>query len=383
MKTILLLTYTTSPYKGSEPSVSWNYIINMSRCCKIIVLYAMGKDDIDQYLSDHTMGNVVFYNIPVPKQDYNNILDDIRYNYNQHKWHYKAYLKAKELCRIHEIDVVHYLNPIGFREPGYCWKLNKPYVWGPIGGVHIRPLSLWKAQDAKGILNTVFRIVVHNALLYFSPSVRGAVRHTDILFSATLKTQKQFNSIHHKPSIYLPENGITEMYITEPIQYKTKLNLIWVGSICSRKALILLLKAITKISDQYRSQIHLDVVGDGNLRKKMERFCERHRILGIVTFHGNLPRSEVQKIFAKSHLHIISSLGEATTTVLFEAMSHGIPTMTLDHCGMAGVVCEKCGIKIPIRSYTQVVNDMKSHIERIVKEPAIITKLSQGVLECA
>lgn len=137
------------------------------------------------------------------------------------------------------------------------------------------------------------------------------------------------------------------------------------------------------MQEQYHRKIRLNVVGDGKLRSKMERFCDRHEISDVITFHGNLPRSEVQKIFAKSHLHIISSLGEATTTVLFEAMSHGIPTMTLDHCGMAGVVCEKCGIKIPIRSYTQVVNDMKSHIERIVKEPAIITKLSQGVLECA
>ena len=69
-----------------------------------------------------------------------------------------------------------------------------------------------------------------------------------------------------------------------------------------------------------------------------------------------------------SHLHVISSLGEATTTVLFEAMSYGVPTMTLDHCGMAGVVCEECGIKIPIHSYNQVISDIAKRIDELIEK---------------
>ena len=84
-----------------------------------------------------------------------------------------------------------------------------------------------------------------------------------------------------------------------------------------------------------------------------------------------------------AHLHIISSLGEATTTVLFEAMSFAIPTMSLDHCGMSGVVCDKCGIKIPIKSYNQVISDMAANIEWIIDNPSIITELSKGVIECS
>lgn len=84
-----------------------------------------------------------------------------------------------------------------------------------------------------------------------------------------------------------------------------------------------------------------------------------------------------------SHFHVISSLGDATTTVLFEAMSLAVPTMTLDHCGMAGVVCEKCGIKIPIHSYKQVISDMAKHIDELIENPGRIQQLSQGVLECS
>jgi hypothetical protein len=30
------------------------------------------------------------------------------------------------------------LNMIGYREPGYLWKLNVPFVWGPMGGTNVK-----------------------------------------------------------------------------------------------------------------------------------------------------------------------------------------------------------------------------------------------------
>lgn len=91
----------------------------------------------------------------------------------------------------------------------------------------------------------------------------------------------------------------------------------------------------------------------------------------------------MQELFAQAHLHIITSLGEATTTVLWEAMANGIPTLSLDHCGMSGVICEECGIKIPIHSYEQVTSAIATQIESCIMNPSRIETLSNGVLKCA
>ena len=91
----------------------------------------------------------------------------------------------------------------------------------------------------------------------------------------------------------------------------------------------------------------------------------------------------MQLVFAQSHVHVISSLGEGNPTVLWEAFSKAIPTLTLDHCGMAGVVSAECGIKIPIRTYQQVLNDMAFAIDDLMEHPEKITRLSQGTIECA
>lgn len=381
MKTIILVTYDISPYRGSEASVSWNYVSNMGEQHRLIVLYGRGKEEIEKYLESHSMPNVRFENIPYVSVQGSGLLLDIKYNLNYRRWHYQTYLKAKEIIANEHVDLIHYLNPIGFKEPGFCWKIQGvPYVWGPIQGVENRPIALFPALSFKGKINALVRRVVHNGMLWCLPRVRKALKRADAVFAATPNTVKQLKYIHHKDAIYLPENGILKMERTEPIFMNDTLNLIWVGSIDERKALGILISALGKVKN---NNWHLNVLGEGPLRGKCEALADELGISERITFHGKVDRAQVQLVFEQSQVHIISSLGEATTTVLWEAFSKAIPTITLDHCGMAGVVSSECGIKIPIRSYQQVLNDMAFAIDDLMEHPEKVSRLSQGTIECA
>lgn len=381
MKTIIVITYDISPYRGSEASVSWNYVFNMGIHNYLIVLYGRGKDELDKYLASHQMPNVKFINIPYVQTTGRGLMMDIKYNLNYRRWHNQTFLKAKEIVGSEHVDVIHYLNPIGFKEPGFCWKLKGvPYVWGPIQGVENRPIALFPALSTKGKVNALVRRVVHNGMLWFLPRVRKALKRADAVFAATPNTVKQLKRIHHKDAIYLPENGILKMERTEPVVMKDTLNLIWVGSIDERKALGILISALGKVK---HGNWHLNVLGEGPLREKCEALADELGISEKITFHGKVDRAQVQLVFAQSHVHVISSLGEGNTTVLWEAFSKAIPTLTLDHCGMAGVVSSECGIKIPIRSYQQVLNDMAFAIDDLMEHPEKVSRLSQGTIECA
>lgn len=381
MRTIILVTYDISPYRGSEASVSWNYVSNMGEYHKVIVLYGRGKEEIEKYLESHQIPNARFINIPYVSLQGSGLLLDIKYNLNYRRWHYQTYLKAKELVNNEHVDIIHYLNPIGFKEPGYCWKIKEvPYVWGPIQGVENRPLALFPALSSKGKINALVRRIVHNGMLWCLPRVRKALKRADAVFAATPNTVKQLKCIHHKDAIYLPENGILKMERTESITMNDTLNLIWVGSIDERKALGILISALGKVK---KSNWHLNVLGEGPLRGKCESLADELGISERITFLGKVDRAQVQLVFAQSHVHVISSLGEGNPTVLWEAFSKAIPTLTLDHCGMAGVVSSECGIKIPIRSYQQVLNDMAFAIDDLMEHPEKITRLSQGTIECA
>lgn len=392
---IILITYPVSPYRGSEFAVSWNYIINMSKYHELFVLYGTSGNgfgnvcELQDWLKSHDLPNVHFIDVQVPKNSFSNFLAfcrKINYTYGsyiQYKYYYRlVYDKAKDIISRERIDIVHYLNPIGFKEPGKCWKIkNVPYIWGPIKAVDNRPFSLYCALSFRGKINSIIKFVLHNVLFFTLPGLRKALKRADCVFSAVPRTVVLLKKYYHKDSIYLPENGIPRMEKNVPIEYipsQTLFNIIWIGRLDENKALIILLNALKKVQSTHW---HLYVVGSGVLERKLKRvsYCIESRI----TWCGNIPRTEVMSLLSSVHLHVITSLSEATTTVLFEAMSYGVPTMTLDHCGMAGVVCEKCGIKIPIRSYKQVISDMAQNIDSLIENSERIHTLSQGVLECS
>ena len=128
MRTILLITYDMSPYKGSEASVSRNYVSKMAEHNKLITIYGKGKEDVERYLKQNQMPNVRFINIPFIPVSGSGLIMDIEYNLNYRKWHWQAYLWAEDIVEREHVDVIHYLNPIGFKEPGYCWKIKNSKI---------------------------------------------------------------------------------------------------------------------------------------------------------------------------------------------------------------------------------------------------------------
>lgn len=385
MNNVILVTYDISPYRGSEASVSWNYVQNMRQYVHLIVVYGNGKVDIERYLSENEDGidNVEFINIsPLPLSAHGFLLD-VQYNLNYRKWHKQIYSLVSSMIEEGKANVVHYLNPIGFKEPGFFYKLPTTvrYIWGPMQGVENRPLELYKALGTKGKINAFTRRIVHNLLLRYHPRVRKAIKRADVIFGATPNTVKQLRSLFHRDCIYLPENGIFKMMTDRPAKFDGNiLKLIWIGGIVDRKGLIILLDALRKLND---SRWHLIVLGQGYLEKQLKDTALEYGISQQIEWRGNLPRTEVFNCLKESHLHVISSLGEGNPTVIWEAMALGIPTLTLDHCGMSGVVCGKCGIKIPIISYNQVIDTIAVEIKKFLQNPSRLENLSEGVLNCS
>lgn len=64
-------------------------------------------------------------------------------------------------------------------------------------------------------------------------------------------------------------------------------------------------------------------------------------------------------------------------------MSYGVPTLSLDHCGMHDTIDDESGIRIPIHSYEQCVKDIARAIENLLEHPARFKHLSEGVVRRA
>ena len=395
MKRILVLAYAISPTRGSEYSVAWNYVTNMSKDNELIVLYGMSGNhmgdilELNLYIKDNPIQNVRFIAIhPNKIAQYLNIFNRngifvYTFYFAYNIWHRQAFTKAKELINQEHFDLIHYLGPIGYREPGYLWKINLPYIWGPIGGTTNVSCKLIKVLPLKGQLKLGFRALINTLQLHFNPRLKKAIQRADVLLSATTENQSIIKKVFSTDSIYIPENGIiVDCKKRNSIKITNNLvKLIWIGSIDERKALIILLKSLVKVN--YLHLIQLHIVGDGPLKLELQNFAILNNIDPFIVWHNHIPRSMVIRLIADSHLNLVTSVSEGNPTTIWEAMSVGVPTISLDHCGMHDTICKKCGIKIKIESYNQVIIDLASTLDRLVKNHDEIENLSKGVYECA
>src|ERR1035437_922590 len=156
-KKILVSAYAVSPTRGSEYSVAWNYINEMSKDNTLVVLYGVSGNhmgdvaEMEIWLESNSIPNVKF--VPVLPNIFTEKLNLLNkkgifpyaFYFAFRFWQLRVYSVAKKIIENEHFDLVHFLNPIGYREPGYLWKLNTPYLWGPIGGVPNRPSQLFNS----------------------------------------------------------------------------------------------------------------------------------------------------------------------------------------------------------------------------------------------
>lgn len=395
MKNILVLCYQLSPTKGSEYSVAWNYVKYMSRTNRLTVLYGVSGQhlgdvgEMEEYIRNHDMPNVTF--VPVlPNRlakslNYLNEKNVFVYSFYfaYSVWQKQVYRVARRLASEQDFDLVHFLNPIGYREPGYLWKIDLPYMWGPINGMANYPSEMFDFQPLSYRLKYAFRSLANTCQLKHSRRIRKAIEAADLLLAATTEGAQICERVFNRETGYLPENAITSPVNLDAAKFddlSDQVRLIAVGSLDGRKNFLTLIKAVEYAEN--RDRFHLDIVGDGPVRKQLEEYAESHDLDKYITFWGMLPREKVMDIFRRSHLHMISSLGEGNPTTVWEAMSYGVPTMTVDHCGMHDTVSEKTGYLIKVSTSDNIAREMGKVLDSIAEQPdQLITKAGQVVLE--
>lgn len=102
--------------------------------------------------------------------------------------------------------------------------------------------------------------------------------------------------------------------------------LISVGRLSAEKGQMDLLKMFNQLSKKHPDW-HLDIIGDGPERDKLEEYIKEKKLKEKVTLHGFQSRTYIDKMLHQSSLFIMTSFTESFGIVLLEAMSHGIPCL--------------------------------------------------------
>ena len=389
---ILVLAYAISPIRGSEYSVAWNHICQMSELHSLTVLYGCSGDhlgdniELPEYLKNSQLNNVTWHFVKPDKTTKKlNILNKknifhYSFYFAYKRWHKSVYNYCIKNLNLESFDLIHFLNPIGYREPGYLWKFDKPYIWGPIGGTTSVDFRLLSALPFAGKVKLLFRKIVNNFQLNASFRVKRAIKNTDLLLSATSENQEIIKLYFQKESIYIPENGPIgefEKIFPKNFSQKKPIRFIWIGSIEARKGLVMLLEALCLLPNNLNFII--DICGDGPMKTALEKFALKNGISDKLVWHGSIPREKVLEKIKFSDCHIITSVSEGNPTTIWEVIQKGIPTISISHCGMKDTIGSGSGIKIELAQYKILISQFSIAIGKLVNSPNCLNKMSLNV----
>jgi glycosyltransferase involved in cell wall biosynthesis len=372
-KRVLLLAYACSPYKGSEPGVGWGRVVETA---KYFDTWAICKketyeDDIKQYFAGH--GNIPGLQFCfVPRTRFEKRLKAIQglHYVAYHLWQRRAYHLAVELHEEVHFDLVHHVNWNCFREPGYLWKLNVPFVWGPVGGTENYPWSfLWEAGFKAG-LSEAMRTIINVLQLRFSPRVWKAARKAASLLVINTEGCHVFERIHGCKPRLMQDIGVYRVSDKPKRNECNRPLRIFAGSqMKPRYAHHLLLKALYHAPPTLEYQVK--IAGKGPQKARWRKLSQRLEWLSM---------EALEKQFEWADVFVFTGLRNATNTMALQALSMGVPVICLDHQGVGDLVTNDCGIKIPVTNPRKVILMLRDAIVSVAGDRKKLGDLSKGAL---
>ena len=371
--------------------MAWNWCVHLAKHCELhIITEGEFRDRIEEVLPTLPQGkNMHFYYNPVSEEVRRMCWNqgDWRFYKYYRDWQWKTYLMAKEICSKEKIDILHQLNMIGFREPGYLWKLSEEtgikFVWGPIGGLKQFPLRYaagggWKMRAFMWLKN---RINVWQ--LKYDKRVDAAMKQASLLISSIPDSYNAIMKYKGLESVIIPETGcfdVTTKHEAPNRFFGEKLQIIWVGKFDFRKRLDIALRAVAQCNN---TNIQLVVYGIGADAQvaAVKRLSVELGIDKQIVWKGTQPNDVVKKAMAESDVFLFTSVSEDTSTVVLEAVSYGLPVVCFDACGMGYVIDESVGMKVKLSNPKQSVYDIAETINYLNNNRNRLKEMSENCVE--
>jgi glycosyltransferase involved in cell wall biosynthesis len=340
------------------------------------------KSEIESYLEKNgPISGLHFAYVPMPRWEWRlgQVANALWY-WALNRWQRRAFRTARQLHEQIGFDLVHQLTFCGYREPGYLWKLDAPFVWGPVGGTQNYPWRFLRIAGLRGAAFEISRNVVNYLQMRFSRRVRKAARKASAVVAANSTIRDDFAKRLAVRTTVISDVGVSRIgRFSRPAQNEEKqLKILWSGNLRPGKALSLLIEALARLPADVACQVR--ILGQGPRLLAWRKLAERRGVDANFQWLGWLPHADALEQYSWADVFVFTSLRDTTGTVLPEALAAGLPVICLDHQGGRDVVTDECGIKISVTNPREVVKKLSEAIIHFARHPEERERLSRGAL---
>ena len=375
-KHVLVVAYACEPNKTSEPGVGWNLTKEISKKYKTTVLTRKNNQkNIESEKKDER--TFIYYDLPSFFLKMKKILPLGTQLYFLF-WQWGAYFYAKKHIKNFEsdIDLVHHLTfGISWTSPP-SFILNKKFIWGPIGGGDIAPLSLFKELDYKSKLQESIYFLL-NKLGRYSPFSYLIRKNADAIIFRTESLKSNFKRTSTNILPIISETASVEIEIKPPKKHNTFIYALSIGRMIYGKETMLSVKGFHEYLKR-GGKGKLELLGAGYDFERVKNYIKEHKLEQHIIARGFVSGDVVHQKLSEASVLLHPSFREGGSWAIMEAMTYGLPVVCLNRSGPKDMVTKECGILIDTHSQNQVIDDIANSLMQLSSKKDLFEKLSKN-----
>jgi N-acetyl-alpha-D-glucosaminyl L-malate synthase BshA len=272
-------------------------------------------------------------------------------------------VKGCQILRKKRYDILntHFAIPSGPTGVALSRLFNTPLVLTIIGGDIYDPTKKLSPSNNR-LLHTVVRCVLDSSseIIAISQDIQRRAREL-------YHCQKEIQVIHYGLSpVKFESKSRAQLGIPEE-----NVVLISIGRLIRRKALDVLLLAVSKLEDQ---KFRLLIIGEGPEEPHLRVLAERLGLSSLVDFLGAVWGERKFQYLAASDIFVLPSVHEGFGLVFLEAMYCGLPVIASSSGGQTDFLREgETGFLIPVGD----VDALAERILRLARDRALRQRISE------
>ncbi len=383
MKTILATAYAINPYKGSEDGMGWNFILQMARFQNVIAITRENnKAYIDKYMAahphtDYSKIQFLYFDLPYWMRFWKKGSRGAMLYYLLWQRAIIPFIKKQAL----HFDIAHNLNFHNDWTPSYLWKLNKPFVWGPIGHHPLIPKQYLQAYAFKHVIKDRLTWLVKKYFWNVSRSLQKTVNHANYALAMNSQVAQQIKLEKNKTAV-IPSVATEDAGWIPQKEAQAQFTIISAGRFVPLKGFDLTILSFAQFiaslpSEEEKGKCELILVGNGPEKEYLKELVKRKGIAHQVRFIDWIERTHLMAMMKQASVFLFPS-HEGAGMVVAEALSFGLPIICLDNEGPGEFINDTCGFAIAPNTYENTVSALAQSIQTLYHDDVLQKQMSMA-----
>ncbi len=332
---ILVSAYACEPDLGSEIGVGWHWVLEMSRYFDLWVLTReSNRESIEGWIAENQIENpptFIYYDLPKKWRFWKKGLRGVRTYYML--WQRLTNRLVKQTMQQNDIKIYHLLTYGNALWAASSYGQKQTFIWGPTSAGTYVPSDYTRHYGFKNRAKEAVQRLMAKTLTV-NCGFKKRCKLAKLILCKTEQTRQSIPEKYRSKAVVFTDVAIdlfdTSKYQSQRSDNETRY--LAVGRLDSWRGFDLMIEAFAKAL-KVSPNLHLDILGKGTDRERLEALTTNLNISNKVILRGHVSREEYYQYMADCDVVVNPTLKEGAVTTAFDSMSFATPMICIDTGG--------------------------------------------------